>query len=377
MFGPSPQPSPPRTGEIGNTITEFLLILKIAMPLIPSANFVSVPRWSLTRLALHLGVSVLLWSIIAAACMCVGSTRDIGWPFDASTRQFRLEVVLIASTVGACLAAAGVVYQAILRNPLADPYLLGVSTGASLCAYAWRLPLAGAVARSLFAALSQGAFAFIGAVTVVCIVLLLATRNGRLQPITLLLVGVIMNSILGAVFLLLNSLFPGMAAGLGGATGFLVGAIQTNLTRVQEVLAATVALVGWIVLLYLAGQLNIATLAEVEAESLGINIHRLRWIALIVASIITSAAVSISGSIGFVGLICPHVARRLVGVDHRRLLPISTALGAALLCSADAVSRLLSSHGWLGTQLPVGVLTALLGGPFFLFLLWENRAARD
>jgi iron complex transport system permease protein len=281
--------------------------------------------------------------------------------------------VLLSSFVGACLAAAGVVYQAILRNPLADPYLLGISSGASLCAYAWKLPLAGLLGGSLLATISQQAFAFAGAIVVVGIVLTLATRRGRLEPVTLLLVGVIMNSILGAIFLLLNALFPALTAGMGDATVFLVGGIQTSLTRGQERCAFIIAGAGWVVLLYLAGQLNVATLHEAEAESLGVRIQRLRWTGLIVASLVTAAAVSISGSIGFVGLICPHLARKIVGPDHRRLLPWSTAFGAALLCCADAVSRLLASQDYAGTQLPVGVLTALLGGPFFLLLLWESR----
>ena len=118
--------------------------------------------------------------------------------------------------------------------------------------------------------------------------------------------------------------------------------------------------------------LNVAALSEPEIESLGVRIHRLRWLALCVASIITAAGVAISGPIGFVGLICPHLARLIVGRDYRRLLPVATACGAALLPLADAGSRLYYSTG--KTLLPVGVLTSLLGGPFFLFLLWRNTA---
>jgi iron complex transport system permease protein len=337
----------------------------------------SLRRWSAPRLLLGIGGGLLLWVIIAAGCMCLGSTDEIGWP-SADTRSFRIETVLVSSLVGASLAAAGVVYQAILRNPLADPYLLGVSGGASLCAYAWRLPLAGFLGGSLLVAMSQQAFAFAGAIGVVAIVLLLATRRGRLEPVTLLLVGVIMNAIDGALFIALDALHPEIAGGTGGAMGFLVGGIQTNLTHGQEYAAATIAAAGFVALLYLAGQLNVAVVPETEAEALGVRIHRLRWIGLIVASTITAAAVSISGPIGFVGLICPHVARRVVGADHRSLLPWSTALGAALLCVADAVARFLArpemhGHKLLGTHLPVGVLTALLGGPFFMLLLWERR----
>jgi iron complex transport system permease protein len=127
------------------------------------------------------------------------------------------------------------------------------------------------------------------------------------------------------------------------------------------------------VLLYLSGQLNAATLSESEAQALGVRIHRIRWVGLIVASIVTAAAVAISGPIGFVGLICPHLTRMVVGSDQRRLLPAATGVGAALLTAADAVTRLVSGAALVNTLLPVGVLTALLGGPFFLLILWQNR----
>jgi iron complex transport system permease protein len=127
------------------------------------------------------------------------------------------------------------------------------------------------------------------------------------------------------------------------------------------------------VLFYFTGQLNAAPLGESEAQALGVRIHRLRWIGLLVASIITASVVAISGPIGFVGLVCPHLARLIVGHDQRKLLPVATALAAALLAIADAASRYISRETLLHTQLPVGVLTGLLGGPFFLLLLWKSR----
>jgi iron complex transport system permease protein len=126
-------------------------------------------------------------------------------------------------------------------------------------------------------------------------------------------------------------------------------------------------------MLALSGQLNVAGLSEAEAQSLGVRIQRLRWISLILASLIAASAVAISGPIGFVGLVCPHLARLFVGNDQRKLLPLATALGAGLLALADAVSRWLAAQGRVESVLPVGVLTGLLGGPFFLLLLWQNR----
>jgi len=325
------------------------------------------------RLLLNLLWAAVLWALLAGACLLVGST-SIGWP-DPPTLAGRIERVLLASLVGGALGGAGVVYQAILRNPLADPYLLGVSSGASLAAYLWRLPAIAtalaAVGGQTAAAISQPAFAFAGAAASVGIVLLMAGRRGRLEPLTLLLVGVIVNAFNGSIFLLVNALTRDLTAQSGGALAFLVGGIQTSLTAQQQAAAAICAGAGWLVMLYLAGWLNVAALGDAEAHALGVGVNRLRWTAMVAASLATAAVVAISGPIGFVGLVCPHLARLMVGHDVRRLLPVATALGAGLLAVADAASRYLI--GAAQTLLPVGVLTGLLGGPFFLLLLFRER----
>ncbi len=332
-------------------------------------------RWDAKQLAITVGVSLLIWALLATACLLVGSGKHI-WPTDPYARKARIEIVLMASLVGAALASAGTVYQAILQNALADPYLLGVSSGATLAAYLWRFPALSAVAMHFMGAgMSQQAFAFVGAIAAVAIVFSLAGARGRLEPLTLLLVGVIVNAVAAAIYMLLNSIFRDLPAS-GGPYTFLIGGLQTNLTSSQQISAAMSVGLGWIVLMFLSGQLNVATLSEGEAMSLGVRIHSLRWIALIVASLMTASAVAISGPIGFVGLICPHLARLFVGRDQRRLIPVATALGAGLLAIADAASRKLGGEHGVDTQLPVGVLTGLLGGPFFLLLLWQNRRRR-
>ncbi|MGB7159430.1 MAG: iron chelate uptake ABC transporter family permease subunit, partial [Tepidisphaeraceae bacterium] len=180
------------------------------------------------------------------------------------------------------------------------------------------------------------------------------------------------NAVNGSVFLLINAIVKDPATP-GGPLTFLVGELQTNLRPQQIWLAAAIITGGWFALLYVAGQLNVAALGDGEATALGVRIHRLRWMGLIVASLVTAAAVAISGPIGFIGLVCPHLARLIIGGnDQRKLLPLATALGASLLCVADAASRWLGREGAAGTALPVGVLTGLLGGPFFLLLLWRN-----
>jgi iron complex transport system permease protein len=324
-------------------------------------------HWDIKQLAITLIVAAGLWVLLAGACLMLGSTGTIGLP-PPQQLPYRLELVLLASLVGAALASAGVVYQAILQNPLADPYLLGVSSGASLAVYLWRF--AGITGLAL--GWSQQAFAFAGAIVAVAAVFLIAGARGRLEPLTLLLIGVIVNAVNGSIYLLLNNINRGLA-GTGGVEMFLVGGLQTNLESSQTWAAALGVGIGWVILLAISGQLNVAVLSEGEAMSLGVRIQRIRWVGLIIASLITASAVAISGPIGFVGLVCPHLARLLVGHDQRRLLPIATALGAGLLAVADAISRKLAGQGGIDTQLPVGVLTGLLGGPFFLLLLWQTR----
>lgn len=328
-------------------------------------------RFTIGQLLLtHLG-SLLLWGAVGGACLLVGSS-GFGWPANVEVLKIRLESVLLASLVGAALGAAGVTYQAVLRNPLADPYLLGVSSGAMLTSYLWQFAiLAGA---PLLAALSQQVSAFIGGLGAVAIVFALASRRGRLDPITLLLVGVIVNAINGAAFLLINALKPEISAQAGGPLSFLVGGIQTNLQESQKWAAAGICGSGYVLLVLLAARLNVAGLSEAEALSLGVRIGRLRWVALLCASLVTASAVAISGPIGFVGLVCPHLARLMVGQDNRRLLPLATALGAALLAVADSVSRVMINV--LNTWPPVGVLTGLLGGPFFLWMLYRREGGQ-
>jgi iron complex transport system permease protein len=313
------------------------------------------------------------WAVVAAVCVGIGSV-SVGpfWELSAGQFRARVELVAFASVVGAALAAAGVVYQAILANPLADPYLLGVSSGASLATYLWRFDAMAAWSAVAVAA-GQQSFAVAGAVISVAIVFTLSTRRGRLEPVTLLLVGVIVNAINGSVFLLVDAIHPDRAMASGGAMTFLVGRLQTSLTATQEWTAAGTIAAGWLVVAAAAGALNVAALDESEAAALGLRVHRLRWLMLGTASVMTAAAVAVGGPIGFVGLVCPHLARSMTGTDVRRLLPVATAIGASLLAGADAASRGLSNPASLGTAIPVGVITGLIGGPFFLLLLYQSR----
>jgi iron complex transport system permease protein len=324
--------------------------------------------FDLRTLATMLLLCVAAAAATGAACLLVGST-GFGWPH-GDTFRFRAESVMDAALIGAALAAAGVAYQAVLRNPLADPYLLGASSGAMLAAYIWRLPIF-AVSVLGLAALSQQAFAFAGAILAVLLALGLSSRRGRLEPITLLLVGVIINAVNGSIFLLINQLVRGLPD-VGDPMAFLVGGIHP-IAISQRLSALALIALGCAILFYFGGQLNVASLEDAEAHALGARLNRLRWITLAAASLVTAAAVAISGPIGFVGLICPHLCRKIFGSDQRRLLPTAAAAGAILLMLADAASRYLATENRLGAELPVGVLTGLVGGPFFLALLFGAR----
>lgn len=335
------------------------------------------PRLSPTLYFGTLAFSLILFLAIGSVCLLVGSS-GFGLPKVPDDDTFRAimiarrDIVLQAGLVGAALAAAGVAYQAILRNPLADPYLLGIASGATLGSALWRFPTTLATLAPLLAIAGLQSATFMGALLAVALVLALGSRRGRLDPPTILLTGVIVSSLCAAAVLVLISIHPESAAS-GGTAAILIGSLQSNLSTAQFRTAAILILAGLLALQLLASPLSIATLSDTEAEAIGVRIHRLRWTALLTASLTVAAAVSISGPIGFVGLICPHLARLLVGPDPRRLLPVATSLGASLLALADGVTRLLSSPAYLSTQLPVGTLTALLGGPFFLLLLLQQR----
>lgn len=330
-------------------------------------------RFSWANLAGVVLVSAVIWATLAAACLLVGTT-ELGVP-SGRQLEYRLWAVAAASVVGAALSASGVTYQSVLRNPLADPYLLGVSAGATLGVVLWRLPAMDLV--PVLSAVGMQTAALAGALGAAGVVFLVASGGGagrRLEPTALLLTGVVVSTVCGAALVLIVSLRPELlAAQGGGAAGVLVGGLQTSLTRTQIYTAGAVVAAGVAALYAMAGAMSVAGLSDTEATALGVNVARLRWAALVLASVVVSAAIAISGPIGFVGLICPHLGRLLVGPDPRKLLPVATALGAGLLCVADAGGRLLAQQQVVQSVLPVGVFTAMLGGPFFLLLLARRR----
>lgn len=287
----------------------------------------------------------------------------------------RLPRALLGALVGAALAASGVALQALLRNPLADPFVLGVSGGAALggtlalLATSGLARLFGAAGAPSAAGIPVAVGAVAGAGGATALVFALGRVGGKLVPEAALLVGIVFNAFAAGVVTVVKVMVPPEQAArmlywLMGSIGY-----ETASSLAAGAVAVTLS-VGALALL--SGRLNLLSLGDEEAASLGVEVGRDRGLVFLAASAATGAAVALSGMVGFVGLIVPHLIRRLAGPDHRLLVPAAALFGAAFLVLADATARLAFLP--LGTEPPVGALTALAGGPFFLWLL--RRAER-
>ncbi len=270
--------------------------------------------------------------------------------------DLRLPRAVNGFAVGGLLALAGALMQVLLRNPLADPYILGVSGGAAVFTLlAILLGLSGI-------ALHLSAFG--GALLAMILVFGLAQRRGNWSPAKLLLTGVVMTSGWGALTGFILSISPERA--LHGMLFWLMGDLADSS---RPSLGVTVLFITLLGSLPLARALNILSFGELQAASLGVNIARLRILLYLLASLMTAMAVTLAGSVGFVGLVVPHLLRLLGCRDHRLLLPASVLMGGSLLVIADTLARTLLAP----SQLPVGILSALIGVPIFLYLLQRNE----
>jgi iron complex transport system permease protein len=276
----------------------------------------------------------------------------------------RLPRVLLAAVVGGALSIAGAALQALLHNPLACPHILGVSGGASLCGII-ALVFAGTVTTSAAGFLHisfVSLIAFLGATGTTILIYRTALIHGRLQPYTLLLTGVVFNAFCGALIMLVNSLVDFYQS--HGVLFWLMGSLAAHDYATVGVIALYVMIgAGW--LIGQSRRLNLLSLGEESALQLGVDVETLRQGTFLASSLLVGAIVSVSGMIGFVGLIVPHLLRLCFGADHRLLLPASLFGGAMFLVWADTLARTVVSP----TELPVGVVTAMCGGPFFLYLL--------
>lgn len=305
-------------------------------------------------------------ALLLALCVLAGST-GFGLP-DLETEQglnifeLRLARVLTGWVVGAALACAGVLLQALLRNPLAEPFVLGVSSGAGLGA-----------AAAIVAGLSLGGAglplaAFIAASLTLAVVYALANAGGKLSIYSLIISGVIVSSMCSSVLMCIVSLSS--AEELHSILWWMLGNLDMPSTSLLVVGSAAVA-AGVLAAWALAPELNALTLGTDMAHYLGIRTRLAVTAGLALATLVTATAVSMSGLIGFVGLIVPHAIRHLVGPDHKRLVPCSALCGGVFLAVCDALARTVLAP----RELPVGVITAMVGGPFFIMIL--RRRKRD
>lgn len=295
---------------------------------------------------------------------------ELPWRF-TSTEQavlmsIRLPRTFLGVLSGAALAVSGAALQGLFRNPLADPALIGVSTGAALAAVSAIVLGAGISTMPAFSALLLPVAAFAGGLLVTWLVYRIASREGRTDVATMLLAGVAVNAMAGAgigllVFVStdqqLRDLNFWLLGSLGGVTG-------------SRILAVTPLLLGALVALpLLARHLNALLLGEREALHLGFHVERTKRLIVGLAALATGASVALTGVIGFIGLVVPHLVRLMIGPDHRTLLPAVILLGASLMLVADLVARTVV----LPAELPIGILTSCVGGPFFLWLLVRRR----
>ena len=349
----------------------------------PMVRTVHLPHWrrrvyAVLGLLIAFGVVVVLATAVGSVeisfltiCRVLLSKLPLveinpTWPATLETiiLEIRLPRVILAGLVGAALATAGATYQGLFRNPLADPYLIGVAQGAALGAvigfslpYTWHWMGVGTIPL----------LAFAGALVSIAIVYSLARVGKTLPMTTLILAGVALAALLGA-FTSYLIIFSGEE--MHGILFWLMGSFSlSEWTEVKVVLPYVV--VGVAIILLYARSLNIMQLDEEQAQQLGVNTERLKLILLAAATLITAAAVSFVGSIGFVGIITPHAVRLIWGPDHRSLLPLSVLTGAIFLVLADLVARTALAP----SEIPVGVVTAICGAPFFLYLLRSKKRA--
>ncbi|GAA1759626.1 FecCD family ABC transporter permease [Agromyces humatus] len=283
---------------------------------------------------------------------------------DQAVWQFRLPRAILAGLAGAGLALAGAIMQVVVRNPLADPYILGVSSGASVGAV-----LVIVLGSAAVAGLPLSGAAFVGALLASALVAVLAQQGGRLPPTRMILAGVALGTLFSAITSYLTITTD--AQNVVSVVFFLLGSVSAA-TMASLLPPALAILLACLIVGTQARSMNALLTGDESATALGVQVNRLRALLLVVASLLTGAIVSVSGGIGFVGLVIPHVARILVGSDHRRMLPVTVLGGAVFLMIADLLARTVAAP----TEIPLGILTAFVGAPFFLWLMRRGAASR-
>lgn len=318
------------------------------------------PRWA----AVWLVLLVILVLVTAGLRLLVNDpvSAEESWLAvpDRFAFELRLKAVVMAVVVGVALSGSGVALQALLRNPLAEPFILGLSSGAALGVVTQKLLVIefGFPLRSTYEA------AMVGALLSMAVLYMGARRRHVIDPLALLLTGVVLAMINGSLAVIVRHFLP-----LGeqySVSRWMLGYMAEWLPPVVIAVVAAVVGLGMGLLMWQSRAMDVATFPDAEAESLGVNLRLLRGLLFVVSSVMAAGAVVLAGPLAFVGLVCPHLARMAFGPSHRLLLPAAGAVGAVLLLVADGVSRPLDiGHGWM----PLGVFTTLIGGPVFLWML--------
>lgn len=274
--------------------------------------------------------------------------------------SIRLPRIAFACVIGASLSMAGVVFQALLRNPLAEPYILGISGGAAVGA------ILGILIGASLVPMGVPGLAFLGALLSVAVVFGIARTGRTLASNTLLLAGVILNAFFSSVIMLILSSAT-LSSDIFSTHRILFWLMgDLGVAEGRDILFSAILFLGGFGVIYASARaLNLMVLGEETAMQLGVNVERTKKILFLAASLATAGAVAASGTIGFVGLIIPHLMRMLLGSDHRLLIPASVLFGAAFMVSADTIARTVTAPA----ELPVGVITALCGAPYFIYLL--------
>ena len=305
--------------------------------------------------------------LIALVARLLTESTGFGWPTGESAGillNLRLQQGVVAAIVGVALAVSGVALQALLRNPLAEPYILGLSTGAGL-----GIMVQGYLALQLGVAATTGSLgALLGTGLTLTIVYLASRRKGVIDRLGLLLVGVVLATINGALIMLLSYL-AGRGMLRDNLAEWMMGVLPNRELGWPDGLAAGVCGLGLALLVWQGRAMDIATLDDDEAFALGVRVDRLKMLLLLTASVLTATAVLIAGPIAFIGLIAPHLARLLLGPTHRPLLIGAAMLGATMLLVADVASDTIAAMNESLGLIPIGIFTAVLGGPVFLWML--------
>ncbi len=301
--------------------------------------------------------------ILSDALWQESTAEELGDPTRVILLQVRLPRVLLAYMVGASLAVVGGSLQALLRNPLADPYILGISSGAALGAAVATVLGIGA---TFLAVSALPLCAMIGGLLSILILYRMAASYGHLPVHVLLLAGVILNAIFSALIMFITSILePNKSFGM---MQWLMGTLTAPTYPALIVLAVYLGIGGFI-LLRQSHSLNLLTLGDESARALGVEVERVKKTVFFCSALLTGAVVSVSGMIGFVGMIVPHAIRMTLGADHRLLLPASALVGGTSLMLADTLARSLLAPA----EIPVGIITAMAGGPFFIYLLMSRK----